>query len=158
MQVMMEEMIRIVKQAKEIIADEQAVSHVTVKGVADYATEVDFKVQETICKALARSFPSIQFMGEEKDNSGIDFGGQVWILDPVDGTTNLIHGYRQSAVSLALWEKNEVTKGIIYQPYTDELFYAQKGEGAWLNNKPITVSKAERMEQCLISLDRKSVV
>ena len=76
--------------------------------------QIDFKVQEQVKTALYELYPEIQFMGEEKDNSDIDFDGDVWILDPVDGTTNLIHDFRNSTLSLALAGKGVRTLGIIY--------------------------------------------
>lgn len=79
-------------------------------------------MQELIRTRLMREWPQVQFMGEEKDNSDIDFTKAVWILDPVDGTTNLIHDFRQSAVSLALYDGGEPVCGVVYQPYTEELF------------------------------------
>ena len=66
---------------------------------------------------LSKRWPDVQFMGEEKDNSDIDFNGAVWILDPVDGTTNLIHDFKDSALSLGLCEQGQVTLGVIYQPF-----------------------------------------
>lgn len=74
-------------------------------------------------------------MGEEKDNSDIDMSGQVWVLDPVDGTTNLIHDYQNSAISLALIDNSEIILGIIYNPFSDEMFYAEKDKGSFLNGK-----------------------
>ena len=81
----------------------------------------------------------------------------TWILDPVDGTTNLIHDMKCSALSLALWNNGNVQLGIIYRPYTDEFFYGEKGKGAFLNGKPIHVSSVENMEECLIFCGNKSL-
>ena len=88
----------------------------------------------------------------------VDFAVQQFIrghleeLDPVDGTTNLIHDYRASVISLALMQKGSVVLGMIYNPYTDELFSAQKGEGSYCNGQKIEVSGAETMEKCLIAI------
>ena len=98
-------------------------------------------------------YPQVQFMGEEKDNRDIDFSGAVWILDPVDGTTNLIHDFRCSALSLALCDRGQLELGIIYQPYRDELFLAQRGRGAFLNGSPIHVSSVSDLGQSLISIE-----
>lgn len=87
------------------------------KGVFGYVTAIDEAVQEFIQKELSDLYPQIQFMGEEKDNSDIDMSGQVWVLDPVDGTTNLIHDYQNSAISLALIDNSEIILGIIYNPF-----------------------------------------
>ena len=100
----MDQIIEIVRGTRKIIMDAEARAHVHRKGPADFVTDVDFHVQEYLSGELARLYPEIQFMGEEKDNRELDLDGALWILDPVDGTTNLIHQYRQSAVSLALAE------------------------------------------------------
>lgn len=147
-----------IEQVKPIILDagrflknRDAAAHITVKGASDYVTEVDQGVQNFIQKALQESYPEIQFLGEEKNNDEIDFSGLVWVLDPVDGTTNLIHDYRRSSISLALMENGQTISGIVYQPYTDELFYAEKGKGAFLNGQQIHVSGAQTMEECMFA-------
>ncbi len=109
---------------------------ITVKGAADYVTQVDVHVQEFLRGRLEQEWPEIQFMGEESDNSDVDPDGAFWILDPVDGTTNLIHGFMHSAISLGLCEGGhslglceggQIVCGVIYQPFTGELFSARKG-------------------------------
>lgn len=139
-----------VKGAKKIYQDAEARAQIHKKGPADFVTEVDFHVQEYLSGELARLYPDIQFMGEEKDNGELDLDGALWILDPVDGTTNLIHQYRQSCVSLALAAGRQVEAAIIYNPYSEELFTARKGEGAFCNGKPIRVSPAETLEESLV--------
>ena len=93
----------LVRTVKPLFLDHEQAARIEVKGLADFVTQVDFKVQEMIQDGLMQLYPDIQFMGEEKDNSDIDFTGPVWILDPVDGTTNLIHDYRNSALSCLLY-------------------------------------------------------
>lgn len=144
--------IEIVREAAVLLNHRQAAEHIKVKGVADYVTDVDLKVQQVIEEKLKVYYPDITFMGEEKANKEIDFNGKVWVLDPVDGTTNLIHDYRQSAISLALIEKGKIIFGVVYQPYTDELFYAEERKGAYLNNNPIHVSSVQSMADSLISI------
>ena len=119
--------------------------------------EVDFAVQQFIRRRLEELYPEVQFLSEEKSNEEIDKDGLVWVLDPVDGTTNLIHDYRASVISLALMQKGSVVLGMIYNPYTDELFSAQKGEGSYCNGQKIEVSGAETMEKCLIALMKMQV-
>lgn len=142
----------LVRKVKPLFSDHEEAAKIKVKGVADFVTQVDLRVQEMMCEGLGEMYPDIQFMGEEKDNSGIDFSGAVWILDPVDGTTNLIHDYRSSALSLGLSINRQMELGIIYQPYTDEMFHAVRGGGAWLNGKRIHVSRVDAMEQSLIAV------
>lgn len=141
----------IVLKAGTFLKNREAAGHITVKGASDYVTEVDKKVQDFIQKELGEKYPEIQFLGEEKSNEEIDFSGLVWVLDPVDGTTNLIHDYRRSSISLALMENGQTLLGVVYQPYTDELFWAKKDEGAYLNGRRIHVSKAETMEECMFA-------
>lgn len=147
-----EELEALLKKAGKLFADRNAAAHTREKGVADYVTEVDFAVQQFIRRRLEELYPEVQFLSEEKSNEEIDKDGLVWVLDPVDGTTNLIHDYRASVISLALMQKGSVVLGIIYNPYTDELFSAQKGKGSYCNGQKIEVSGAETMEKCLISI------
>ena len=128
--------VELVRKMKPLFADSSRVSQVKEKGTCDYVTQVDIQVQKLVKEGLYSMYPQVQFMGEEQDNSAIDRSGDFWILDPVDGTTNLIHDFRHSTLSLAYAEAGEVVLGIVYQPYTDELFIAKKGEGAFLNSDP----------------------
>lgn len=146
------EIIRLVKTVKPLFMDNKGAAHIKVKGKADFVTQVDLQVQHMMHEGLKSLAPNVQFMGEEKDNSEIDFEKPVWILDPVDGTTNLIHDYRNSALSLAFCDKGEAELGIIYQPYADELFLGIKGEGATLNGVPIHVSSVASLEHSLIAI------
>ncbi len=152
MQFDMREIAGVVKSAGALLFDTRAAGDITVKGRADFVTQVDLNLQERIKRELFRRYPAVQFMGEEQDNSGLDPAGAVWILDPVDGTTNLIHHYNQSAVSLGLYEKGVGLAGVIYQPFTDELFCAAKGCGAFLNGKPIRVSKTPTLAESLVAV------
>lgn len=147
-----EELEALLKKVGKLFADRNAAAHTREKGVADYVTEVDFAVQQFIRRRLEELYPEVQFLSEEKSNEEIDKNGLVWVLDPVDGTTNLIHDYRASVISLALMQKGSVVLGMIYNPYTDELFSAQKGKGSYCNGQKIEVSGAETMEKCLISI------
>lgn len=147
-----EELEALLKKAGKLFADRNAAAHTREKGVADYVTEVDFAVQQFIRRRLEELYPEVQFLSEEKSNEEIDKDGLVWVLDPVDGTTNLIHDYRASVISLALMQKGSVVLGMIYNPYTDELFSAQKGKGSYCNGQKIEVSGVETMEKCLISI------
>ena len=142
----------IILGAGSLLKNREAASHVTVKGAADYVTEADRDVQNYIQKELLERYPEIQFLGEEKNNDEIDFAGRVWVLDPVDGTTNLIHDYKRSSISLALLENGKTVMGIVYQPYTAELFYAKRGAGAFLNGRQIHVSLAKNMEEALFAV------
>ena len=141
-----------VRRAGALFGDRELAEQIRQKGVTDFVTQVDLTVQEQLRGALRTIAPEVQFMGEEQDNSGLDFGGAVWILDPVDGTMNLIHGFRHSAVSLALAEGGEVTMALVYDPFADELFTALAGRGAFCNGRPISVSGAERLADALVDV------
>ena len=151
MKIDMEKLIQLVMETQSFFTNEEAASQVTVKGVSDYVTQVDYQVQEFLKERLREEWPDFQFMGEEKDNSDIDFDGTFWILDPVDGTTNLIHSFRHSAISLALAEGGQIVFGVVYNPYTEECFAACRGGGALRNGVPIHVSDVSRLEDSLLS-------
>ena len=143
---------QVVREAGQIFYDRTKVSHMKHKGVTDFVTEVDLSVQTFLKERLAQLAPEVQLMGEEKDNSGLDFEKPMWILDPVDGTMNLVHGFRHSAVSLALADRGQVELGLVYDPYAGELFSARRGGGAFVNGEPIHVSGAKRLADCLVDV------
>lgn len=146
------EALEIVLAAGRELTGRRGADHIKEKGHTDYVTEVDVRVQQFIFRELSKIDPGAQFLGEEKDNSGVDMNGRVWILDPVDGTTNFIHDFQHSVVSLACSERGRITSGIVYDPYRRECFEAQEGRGAFLNKKPVSVSKAAELSQCLIAV------
>ncbi len=128
--VSMDEIIEIVRGTKKILLDAEARSHIHQKGPADFVTEVDFMCRSTCRRSLPGDIRRSSLWGEEKDNRDLDPDGALWILDPVDGTTNLIHQYRQSAVSLGLSVGRRILAAVIYNPYSEEIFSARAGEGA----------------------------
>ena len=143
---------QIVRQASKLFTDRESAGRIKEKGMCDFVTAVDEAVQNFIQKELQLLYPDILFMGEESTEASIDMNRLVWVLDPVDGTTNLIHDYKNSAISLALLNKKEVIAGIIYDPYLDEMYFAVKGKGAYLNEQPIHVSNAKSMNESLIAI------
>ena len=142
----------IVRQAAKLFADRESVGCIKEKGMYDFVTAVDEAVQNFIQKELQVLYPEISFLGEESNEKNVNMEGLVWVLDPVDGTTNLIHDYKGSAISLALLNNKEVIAGIIYDPYLDEMYFAEKGKGAYLNEQPIHVSSAKSMSESLIAI------
>lgn len=130
--------ISLVKETKGLITNREMATHVKEKGVADYVTQVDVAVQNFLKEELFKLDSDIQFLGEETGLQTMS-ADHYWILDPVDGTTNLIHDYHHSVVSLALCSKKEIVIGIVYNPYHEELFSAVKGDGSFL--KPSLVSE-----------------
>ncbi|MDO5398310.1 MAG: inositol monophosphatase [bacterium] len=147
----MKEIIKLIRELKPVLMNRDLSSSVTEKGRADFVTAVDTSVQAKLSEELLRLYPDTGFMGEEGEHKAVDLSGKIWILDPVDGTTNLIHDYRMSAVSLGLLDGGEPVMGIIYNPFTEELFCAEKGRGAYLNNDIINVSSEAHIRNALIA-------
>lgn len=147
-----DEILELVHSTDRIIFNEEMAHAVTVKGAADYVTKVDVAVQEYMRKELKRLTPDIILLAEEQENNNLDPKRSYWILDPIDGTTNLIHDYRMSAVSLGLYEQGQMTFAVVYNPFTRETFHAVRGQGAFLNEVPIHVSHREAFDTCVISL------
>lgn len=147
-----DKVLALVHEAGALFMDDNAAHNITVKGLADYATQVDLRVQSFIKERLLGWYPDIAFMGEEGEDSQVGDAKAFWILDPVDGTTNLIHNYRHSAISLALCEDNEIAFGVVYQPYTKDTFAARKGQGAFLNDSPIHVSGSKTLGDSIVTI------
>lgn len=143
--------ISLVTQTKSLIKNREMAAHVQEKGLADYVTQVDIAVQDFLKKALFDIAPDIQFLGEETGLQEME-ADSFWILDPVDGTTNLMHDYQHSVVSLALCRQREIVMGIIYDPFREEVFWAVKGQGSFLNGAPIQVSEARQLSDTIIGL------
>ena len=106
------------------------------EGHANFVTNIDREVEDFLQSRLLRLVPGSVMIGEEQENEALS-DAPTWIVDPVDGTTNLIHGCRFSAVSIALCTERKPRAALIWQPYTGEMFYAEKGRGASLNDRPI---------------------
>ena len=139
---MVNKIIEIVKEAGKIIlsAHNQENTITAKEGKKNFVTKYDVAVQEFLFKELGKAFPDAQFIGEEGEN---DFStdGLRFIIDPIDGTTNFMQDYRCSCISVALCNGNDVVAGVVYNPYTNELFSAEKGRGAYLNGDRISVSE-----------------
>lgn len=138
---MLSKIIETVKEAGEIIlsAHNQETAVTAKEGKKNFVTKYDVAVQEFLFKELGKAFPEAEFVGEEGEN---DFESNAlrFIIDPIDGTTNFMQDYRCSCISVALCRENNVIAGVVYNPYTNEIFSAEKGKGAYLNCKKIKVS------------------
>jgi myo-inositol-1(or 4)-monophosphatase len=145
------EIIALVKRTKSFVENREMADCVKEKGLADYVTQVDTGIQKFLSEELCKIAPEIQFLGEE-DGLHEMTGDTFWILDPIDGTTNLIHDYQHSTVSLGLCRKGEIVMGIIYDPFREEVFYAEKGKGSFRNGEPIHVSGAEKLKDTIITI------
>lgn len=121
---------------------------VAEKSPNDWVTEVDQRVEQEIISVVQKAYPTHGFLGEESGESGGD--EYTWIIDPIDGTRNFIHGFPYFAVSIAVMHKNKIEHGVIYDPNRQELFTATRGKGAMLNERRIRVSERKRLEDCLL--------
>ncbi|MCH5198081.1 MAG: inositol monophosphatase [Oscillospiraceae bacterium] len=120
------------------------------EGAANFVTVYDVKTQDDLISGLKDVIPDALFFAEEQDNSMVDFKDSFcFFIDPIDGTTNFIHGMNMSAVSVALSYNGETVFGAVYDPYADEMFWASRGDGAYLNGKKIYVSNRS-LENALI--------
>ncbi len=118
------------------------------KGKNDFSSEIDHAAEQEIITILKNSYPEHSILAEE---SGLHPGNEYqWIIDPLDGTTNFLHGFPQYAVSIALKHKNRLEVGVIYDPLRDELFSASRGSGAMLNNRRIRVTTQKTLQGALL--------
>jgi myo-inositol-1(or 4)-monophosphatase len=143
--------IRAARNAGDIIQRAaENVSQLTIdfKAKNDYVTEVDRRAEQEIISVISTAFPQHSFLAEESgEKSGNDYR---WIIDPLDGTTNFLHGFPVYAVSIALQYKNKLQVAVVYDPLRDELFTAERGGGAMLNNRKIRVTQLHSLKGALI--------
>ena len=138
---MLNRIIETVKEAGKIIlsARDQESAVTAKEGKKNFVTMYDVAVQNFLFEELGKAFPEAEFVGEESENS-LENDALRFIIDPIDGTTNFMQDYRCSCISVALCKENDILAGVVYNPYTDEIFSAEKGKGAYLNGKKIQVS------------------
>lgn len=123
---------------------------VSIKGPSDFVSQADLKAEKILRTELMRARPTYGFVGEEGGEEPGTDGQHRWIVDPLDGTTNFLHGIPQFAVSVALERSGEIVAGVIFNPATDELFVAEKGGGAFCNDRRIRVSARRKLHDCVI--------
>jgi myo-inositol-1(or 4)-monophosphatase len=125
---------------------------VTHKNQNDFVTEVDQAAERAIIDVLKQAYPDHAILAEESGASSNlhDDNENVWLIDPLDGTTNFIHGFPQYCVSIALQQRGQITQAVVYDPTRNELFTASKGAGAFLNDKRIRVGKRDKLADALI--------
>ena len=119
------------------------------KGHQDFVTQVDKEAEAAIIDTLLTAYPDHAVLAEESGSSGDS--EYIWIIDPLDGTTNFVHGYPQFAVSIALQINGSIEQAVIYDPTRDELFTASKGVGAQLDNRKIRVSRCRKLNRSLLA-------
>ena len=134
----------LVKECGKVIlsADREKMAIDIKSGVADLVTEYDKKIQEQLQIGLKKILPEAKFIGEEGSSDELSDDGYAFIVDPIDGTTNFVKDYHHSAISVALLKGREVVAGVVYNPYLGEVFHTIKGQGAFLNDKKISVSSS----------------
>ena len=127
---------------------------VSIKGPGDFVTASDKKVEKIIIEELLNARPDYSDLSEEAGEikNGQEF---KWIIDPIDGTSNFLHGIPHFAISIALQSENEIVSGLIFDPIKNEMFYAEKNNGSYLNNKRIRVSKKKEIDKCLFATNGK---
>ena len=140
------------KASKILIRDfgELEKLQVSAKGPSDFVTNSDKKVEKIIIEELIKSRKKFSVISEEIGTINNSDKDNIWIIDPIDGTTNFLHGVPHFAISIALMSKNEIVSGLVFDPIKNEMFYAEKNNGAYFNNKRIRVSKKKiLMNVCL---------
>lgn len=142
------------KAAKSLKKDFGEVEHLQVsrKGPADFVSAADMQSQKILRDELSKARPNFGFVVEETDNAKDTTGkNERWIIDPLDGTTNFLHGLPHWSVSVAAEREGEILAGVIIDPIKDEMFWAEKGVGAYCNNKRMRVSARKDLSDCLIA-------
>ena len=145
------------KASKNLIRDFGEIEklQVSVKGPSDFVSNADTKAEEIIIEELLKAKKNYSIISEE-DGSKINKDTEnVWIIDPIDGTTNFLHGVPHFAISIALKTNNEIVSGLIYDPIKDEMFYAEKNSGAFFNNHRVRVSNKKEIDGCLFATGGK---
>jgi len=128
---------------------------IDVKQQSDYVTEVDRAAEAAILDVLREAYPTYGILAEESGLAGTSADNEFqWIIDPLDGTTNFIHGVPQYAISIGLAHKGVMTQAVVYDPNRNEIFTASKGGGAFVNEKRIRVAKRFRLDEALIATSR----
>ena len=145
----LEQLKELVLRAGDLLTDTVLSRDVIVKGDSDFVTRADLSVQEFIRGELAAMYPDAHFIAEENKINEFGGCGDAFILDPVDGTTNLMHDFCQSVISLAYYKDGQGRMGVMYNPFTKELFYAERGKGAFLGDQPIHCKQRSALSECL---------
>ena len=130
---------------------------VSKKGPRDFVTKTDKHVEKILIEELSKIKKNYSFLSEEIGSIENKDKDNIWIIDPIDGTTNFLHGIPHFAICVALQSKKEISSGLIYDPIKDEMFYAEKNKGAYLNNQRLRVSNKNLIDECLFSSNHEGV-
>ena len=147
------------KASKVIIRDFGEVENLQVskKGPKDFVTKTDKRAEKIIIEELSKSKKNYSFITEENGKIFNKNKDIFWIIDPIDGTTNFLHGIPHFAISIALQIEDEVVIGLIFDPIKNEIFYAEKNSGSFLNNTRIKVSKKSQLDECLFATNNSGI-
>tara|TARA_Y100001970_G_scaffold232256_1_gene289036 strand:- start:1038 stop:1772 length:735 start_codon:yes stop_codon:yes gene_type:complete len=146
------------KASKVLIRDFGEIEKLQVKkkGPSDFVTNSDLKAEKIIIDELKKAKPNYSLISEENGLSDAKDKENTWIIDPIDGTVNFLHGIPHFAISIALKSKHEIISGVIFDPIKDEMFFAEKDNGAYFNNHRVRVSNKNEVDNCLFALGGKS--
>ncbi|MDA7556652.1 inositol monophosphatase [Candidatus Pelagibacter sp.] len=147
------------KASKPIIRDFGEVEKLQVskKGPNDFVTKTDKHVEKILIDELSKTKKNFSFVAEESGSIKNKDKENIWIIDPIDGTTNFLHGIPHFAICIAHQSKGEILSGLIFDPIKDEMFFAEKDRGAFLNNQRLRVSKKNLLDDCLFSSNHEGV-
>jgi len=147
------------KASKSIIRDFGEIEKLQVskKGPRDFVTKTDKLVEKILIEELSKTKKNYSFLTEETGVIKNKDKENIWIIDPIDGTTNFLHGIPHFAISIAFKSKDELLSGLIFDPIKDEMFFAEKDKGAFLNNQRLRVSNKNSLEECLFSSNNEGV-
>ena len=147
------------KASKVIIRDFGELENLQVskKGPQDFVTKTDKRVEKILLEELSKSKKNYSFITEETGKILNKNKSNFWIIDPIDGTTNFLHGIPHFAISIALQIDGEVVTGLIFDPIKNEIFYAEKNSGSFLNNTRIKVSKKSQLDECLFATNNSGI-
>lgn len=151
---LIKKLIDIIKNAGEVMVSAHNIENEDVsskEGSANFVTVYDVKIQDLLMSEIKKAVPDALFIAEEKENdASVLMGEHCFIIDPIDGTTNFIHDYRHSCISLAMFSRGEAVFGAVYDPYLKEFFRAEKSKGAYLNDVPMKVS-SRKMSEAIVA-------
>ncbi len=147
------------KASKAVIRDFGEVEKLQVskKGPRDFVTKTDKRVEKILIDELSKSKKNYSFISEESGKINNKDQENIWIIDPIDGTTNFLHGIPHFAICIAFRSKEEIVSGLIFDPIKDEMFFAEKNKGAFLNNQRLRVSKKSTLDDCLFSSNHEGI-
>ena len=146
------------KASKVLIRDFGEIEKLQVskKGPSDFVTNSDIKVEKIIIEELKKARPHYSIISEENGIENNKDKNNIWIIDPIDGTINFLHGIPHFAISIALKSKNEIVSGLIFDPIKNEMFFAEKENGTFFNHQRVRVSKKNDLKDCLFATGGKN--